>query len=242
MDETKDDLRQEEERSAAKTDLNADKKKKKLTKTEKWFRTMRRIYFWFLSRFAFKYKRYGERLKYNDRAYLIVGNHLYKTDVIPAAICTDRVVHFMAKSELFEKGWNKWFTKKCECIPVSRDGSDVRALMQSMKYLKAGEFVCCFPEGTRNKSDELFLPFKSGAAAIAIKTKTPVLPMVQLKNYKKRKPILYGEPFEMTQFYDKKMTPELIAEADEFLRAKLEERYHALEKIVADEAAGKKRK
>lgn len=218
------------------------KKKKKPTKIEKWFRTMRRFYYGFL-RLFFKYKIYGHTEKFNDRAYIIVGNHLYKTDVIPAAISTDRVVHFMAKSELFEKGINKWFTAKCECIPVKRDGSDVRALMQSMKYLKAGDFVCCFPEGTRNKTDDLFLPFKGGAAAIAIKTKTPILPMLQLKGYaKKRKPILYGEPFELTEFYDTKLTPEVSAAADEALRQKLEDLYHELEVMVANDGKKKKKK
>ena len=124
----------------------------------------------------------------------------------------------------------KWFTKKSECIPVSRDGTDVRAIMQAIKYLKEGSVVCIFPEGTRNKTQEMFLPFKSGAAALAIKTKTPVISMVQIKKMRffRAMHIYYGEPFEFTEFYDKKLSQEDFDAADLILRHKLEECYFKL--------------
>lgn len=75
------------------------------------------------------------------------------------------------------------------------------------------------------------LPFKSGASVMAIKARVPIVPIMQ---YKKPKPfllnhILIGEPFEFTEYYDKKLTDELIREADEKLREKLLEmrREHA---------------
>lgn len=218
-------------------------KKKKLTKFEKWFRTMRRFHRFCMKPF-YPYKKHGHVENFNDGAYIIVGNHLSVLDVIPAAMATDKPIHYMAKKELCEKGLGKWFTTKCECIPVNRDGNDVRAIMQSMKYLKNGEIVCCFPEGTRNKTDELFLPFKSGATALSIKTRTPIIPMVQVTKIKafRKQHILYGEPFEFTEYYDKKLTPEDIATCDEILRQKLEDMYYELKDMLDSKKKKKNKK
>lgn len=215
------------------TEENDTLKKHKLTKLEKWFKILRgfyRLVGWFL----LPAKKYGCTQKFNDRSYIIVGNHKSVLDVIPPVLVTDKPVHFMAKQGLFEKGLGKWFTRKCACIPVNRDGSDVRALMQAMKYLKEGSVVCIFPEGTRNKTDEMFLPFKSGAAALSIKTKTPIIPIVQVKKIKLfRKMRFYcGEPFELTEFYGAKLTQQDIERADEVLLQKLIELYRELENLT----------
>ena len=221
--------------------LSKEEKKaiKKQRKFERWFKFMRFIHFCVILPF-YPYKRYGMKKRYNDTPFIIVGNHLSVLDVIPAAMTTNKPIHYMAKKELFVKGVSKWFTKKCECIPVSRDGSDVRAMMQAMKYLKNDGVVCIFPEGTRNKTDDLFLPFKSGAAALSIKTKTPILPVVQITKIKafKKSHIFFGEPFEFTEFYDKKLTQEDIERADQMLRDKFEELYY----IMRDLRKSKKKK
>ena len=216
-------------------------KKEKPTKIYKWFRTMRRFYKIVL-RPIYPLKKYGHTELFDDRSYIIVGNHLSVLDVIPSALATSKPVYFMAKKELFEKGVGKWFTKKCQCIPVNRDGNDVRAIMEAMKHLKNGGIVNIFPEGTRNKSDDLFLPFKSGATALSIKTKSPIIPMIQVKKIKPfhRINVLFGEPFEFTEYYDKKLTDDDIKKCDEILRQKLEDMYHELEDILAAKKKKKK--
>ena len=182
----------------------------------------------------FPVKKYGHTEPFNDRSYIIVANHLSVLDVLPAAIATDRPVHFLAKKELFEKGIGKWFANKCECIPVSRDGTDVRAVMQAMKYLKEGSFVCIFPEGTRNKTGEMFLPFKSGAAALSIKTKTPIIPVVQVKKIKafRKMHVYYGEPFELTEFYGKNLLRKTSKKPTKVLFEKFKEFYRELESLI----------
>lgn len=221
------------ETPAENAETKQNNKKRKKTKLEKWFAFLhraQRVASWGL----FPVKKYGHTEPFNDRSYIIVANHLSVLDVLPAAIATDRPVHFLAKKELFEKGIGKWFANKCECIPVSRDGTDVRAVMQAMKYLKEGSFVCIFPEGTRNKTGEMFLPFKSGAAALSIKTKTPIIPVVQVKKIKafRKMHVYYGEPFELTEFYGKKLTQEDVEKADEVLFEKFKEFYRELESLI----------
>lgn len=213
--------------------MSEKKEKKKLTKFQKWFRFLDRMLKSIL-RPVFPVKKYGHTEPFNDRAYLFVSNHMSNMDIVPTKLATDRTIHFLAKKELFQKGITKWFTKKCECIPVNRDGNDVRALMQAMKYLKNGENVAVFPEGTRNRTEEPFLPFKSGAAAIAVRTRTPVVPIVQVKKLRlfHKIHVLYGEPFEFTEYYDKKLTEEDIATCDEILVNKMLELHSELKEIL----------
>lgn len=214
--------------------------KKKLTKYEKWFRFMHRIHHIIIKPF-YPYKKYGHTAPFNDRAYIIVSNHKSMLDVVPAAVTTDRPVHFIAKKELWDNKIGKWFAVKCECIPVNRDGGDVRAMMQAMKYLKNGENVCIFPEGTRNKTEDTFLPFKSGAAALAIRTKTPVICIVQSgKKVFRKSYVLYDEPFEFTEFYDKKLTPEELEKCDGLLLERMTALYGRLNDII-NKKSGKKK-
>ena len=118
----------------------------------------------------------------------------------------------------------------------------MRAVMQAMKYLKNGEIVCIFPEGTRNKTEDIFLPFKSGAAALSIKTKTPIVPMIQVRKIKvfKRSHVLYGEPFEFSEYYDKKLTEQDIKEADEKLRERMLDLYNRLNEMLNSKKRKKK--
>ena len=151
---------------------------------------------------------------------------------------TNNPVHFLAKKDLFEKGLMKKFVTKCQCIPVSRDGTDVKAVMQAMKYLKSGESIAIFPEGTRNKSKEIFLPFKSGAAAISIKTKTPIVPIIQLRKprFLRRSYVAFGEPLEFTDYYGKRLTEEDVKICD----AKLTEAMLGLYNELSDKVNRKK--
>lgn len=211
----------------------AKKEKKKLNAVTKWFRTLRRA-IPFLYRPFFPYKKHGHTEPFTDREYIFVGNHLSVLDVVFPVTCTNRAVHFMAKNSLFEKGLMKKFVTKSECIPVNRDGTDVKAIMQAMKYLKKGECLGIYPEGTRNKTNERFLPFKGGATAISIKTKTPIIPIVQVKKIRifRKTHMLIGEPMEFTEFYDKRLTEDDIQKCEDILRDNFNEMYDRLNEIL----------
>ena len=218
------------------------KEKQKLNAVSKWFRTLRRAVP-FLYRPFFPYKKHGHTELFTDRAYIFVGNHLSVLDVVFPAVSTNRAVHYMAKKSLFEKGLMKKFVTKCECIPVNRDGTDVKAVMQAMKYLKNGECIGIYPEGTRNKTTERFLPFRGGATAISIKTKTPIIPLVQVKKIRifRKAHVLIGEPIEFTEYYDKRLTEEDIQKCDDILRDKLYEMYDQLAEILSKKKKGRKK-
>lgn len=173
----------------------------------------------------FPYKKHGNLTRHNSGPLIIVGNHYSIWDVIPAAMATDRAVHFMAKSELAGIKLGKWKIGQAaldwlQCIVVKRDGTDVQAVKTSLRYLKNGEVVNIFPEGTRNHSYDSFLPFHGGAAALAIKTKAPIVPVIEVERLRflHRVDVIYGDPIYLTKYYDKKLTADQMEQVDEWLR------------------------
>ena len=162
---------------------------------------------------------YGNR-KVKDGAYIYVSNHYGLMDPAYVAATTWEGIHFVGKKEIFESKILGGIARKAKAISVNRDGNDVRGLLDCFKCLKNGDKICIYPEGTRNKTDQELLPFHHGAAIMSIKCKTPIIPIVIYSKPKffRRTDILIGEPFELTEYYNKKLSDEEMAQADEYLR------------------------
>ena len=113
--------------------------------------------------------------------------------------------------------------RKAKSISVNRDGNDVRGLLDCFKCLKNGEKLGIFPEGTRNKTKEEMLPFRHGAAVMAIKCKAPIIPVVIYERPKlfRCTHILVGDAIELTDYYDRKNSEEDLSAADEYIRQKM---------------------
>ena len=64
------------------------------------------------------------------------------------------------------------------------------------------------------------LPFHHGAATMAIKTKTPVVPIVTYKRPRwfRMTHVLIGEPIDLSMYYDRKLTEEEMQAADDKIR------------------------
>ncbi|MBO5411973.1 MAG: 1-acyl-sn-glycerol-3-phosphate acyltransferase [Clostridia bacterium] len=168
------------------------------------------------------YRFYGNK-KVKDGACIYICNHYTIFDVIYPAVTTKEGIHFIAKKPIFDAPIIGGLARKIKAISVNRDGSDVRALLDCFKCLKNNEKICVFPEGTRNKTDAEMLPFQGGAAMMAIRQHTPIVPMLIYKKPRlfRMTHILIGEPFELSEYYGRKLTEEEIAEADEKLRDRL---------------------
>lgn len=131
---------------------------------------------------------------------LIVGNHKHVYDQCLTIMATKRVIHYMAKKEYFE-GKLAWLFKLVGCISVDRSIKDEVAKNKAISILNKNGAVGLFPEGTRNKTDKLLLPFKFGAVSMAKKTNALIVPFAITGDYKfrsKNLKIRYGEPFYAT--------------------------------------------
>lgn len=114
---------------------------------------------------------------------ILAGNHRHIFDPCMPIISTKRPVHYMAKKELFS-GIFGWFFKLVGCIPVDRGHDNTLAKNEAIKVLEEGKVLGIFPEGTRNKTNDILLPFKYGAVSMSKKTNAYIVPFAITGKYK----------------------------------------------------------
>ena len=157
---------------------------------------------------------------------LIVGNHKHIYDQCLTIMATKRVIHYMAKKEYFD-GKMAWFFKLVGCIPVDRSIKDHNATDKALKVLNSGGAIGLFPEGTRNKTKDVFLlPFKFGTVSMAKKTNATIIPFGLTGNYKfrsKNLTIRYGTPFRVGDMDLEDANKKLYEEVERLMRKNLKE-------------------
>ncbi len=183
----------------------------------------------------FPAKIYGKKNKKIKGKLIFCGNHRSNLDIVTHLVRCPTIQYTLAKKELFHPKFWGWILKAIGGIEIDRDGADLNALKTCMKKLKMGKKLFIFPEGTRNTTDAELLPLKSGTALLAIKTKTPIVPVAFYRKKNKvfhKTYILYGEPFELSQFYNVKLNEKTLKNADDVLRDKMLENIHNLQNIL----------
>lgn len=108
---------------------------------------------------------------------VIAGNHLSYADPVLLWCKSPRPVHFMARSNLWDTTFLGWALDQFWAFPVKRGAADREALSQAGAYLKAGEPVGIFPEGTRRFKRAEDDDARGGAAFIALRNEVPLLPV-----------------------------------------------------------------
>ena len=154
-------------------------------------------------------------------------NHYTKVDsFIPCFALFKKEAHILAKQELFKAPIAGWFLHKMGAIPVRRGEADIDAVKNVLGVLKGGKKLLIFPEGTRNKEGtQDMAEFKTGTARFAIKTKSPIVPMLYYSSPKlfRRNWLYVGEPFTLDEYYDSARTAEQMHAATEIVREKMDE-------------------
>ena len=130
----------------------------------------------FISFFLFPIKIYGKENIPIDSNFIIVSNHVSNLDPVIIPLCLTRRINFMAKESLFRVFFIGTYIRLLGAYPIRRNKSDIGAIKETLKRLKAGNPVLMFPQGTRvlNQNTKSVQP---GVGFIVRKSNLPVLPL-----------------------------------------------------------------
>lgn len=121
----------------------------------------------------------GEENISKDTAVLYVGNHRSYYDIILTYVRVPRPTGYVAKIEMLKIPLLSIWMKNLHCLFLDRKDikQGLKTILAGVDLVKNGISVCIFPEGTRNKTKDTFLPFHDGSFKIAEKGGVPVIPM-----------------------------------------------------------------
>lgn len=152
----------------------------------------------------------GEENVPKDTPVLYVGNHRSFYDIILTYVRVPRPTGYVAKKEMLKVPLLSVWMRRLHCLFLDRADvkQGLKTILEAIEKTKEGISICIFPEGTRNKVNDSFLPFHDGSFKIAEKGKIPVVPMTivnssaifedQMPRIKKATVILeYGKPVDM---------------------------------------------
>ncbi len=149
---------------------------------------------------------------------ILCANHIGQLDMFFIGYKIKRLVHFMAKAELFNSRIVAWFLKGVGAFPVKRGTGDIGAAKTVYKLLKSGKIVGILPEGTRTRGkDPGNIKVKAGAAMFAVNAGVPILPVGVDGSYKffTKVRVVIGKPYRIETDPEKKLTPEELADLSE---------------------------
>ena len=115
-----------------------------------------------------------------DEPVLFIGNHRSYFDILITYARCKRLTGYIAKKEMLSIPLLSTWMKRLYCLFLDRSNpkEGLKTILQAIDYIKQGISICIFPEGTRNKVEELsLLPFHNGSFKIADKTGCAIIPM-----------------------------------------------------------------
>jgi 1-acyl-sn-glycerol-3-phosphate acyltransferase len=160
---------------------------------------------WFIYKLLFNITVVGLENVPKDGGLVICANHRTNHDPVVVAASQKRQVSFMAKEELLKLPIIGFVLLKIGVFPVKRGSGDIGAVRKAVEIIKNGGVLSVFPEGTRNKTKDLLIEFKTGAALIAYRANADIQPCAIIGSYKlfSKVTIIYGNPIYLKKFGEK---------------------------------------
>ena len=121
----------------------------------------------------------GEENVPKDTAVLYVGNHRSYFDILLTYVRVPRPTGYVAKKEMAKYPLLSNWMRYLHCLFLDRKNvkEGLKTILTAIDKVKSGISICIFPEGTRNKTADTFLPFHEGSFKIAEKGDVPIVPM-----------------------------------------------------------------
>ena len=115
-----------------------------------------------------------------DEPVLYAGNHRSIFDIVVTYPLLPRLTGYVAKKEVEKVPLLATWMRNLNCLFLDRASTKegLKVILAAIEHVKNGISICIFPEGGRNKGEELsILPFKDGALKISTKTNCAIIPM-----------------------------------------------------------------
>lgn len=154
----------------------------------------------------------GEENVPKDEAVLYVANHRSYFDILVTYIRVPRPTGYVAKKEMLQYPLLRDWMRCLHCLFLDRNDlkQGMKTILEGIEKVKSGISICIFPEGTRNKNSDTFLPFHEGSFKIADKSGCAIIPMTlnntaavfedHMPKIKKTHVVLeYGKPIYMSE-------------------------------------------
>jgi 1-acyl-sn-glycerol-3-phosphate acyltransferase len=125
------------------------------------------------------FKTHNREIIDKNRSYIFVINHTSFMDAPAIAMSTPIQLRALGKKELSRIPVFGFITSRVAVwVDRSNPESRKKSLTKLVKTLNKGISILVAPEGTRNNSDQVLLPFFNGPFRLAIETGVPILPLV----------------------------------------------------------------
>jgi len=109
--------------------------------------------------------------------YIIAANHQSYLDFVTVLSCWPDRLYFLAAEKFFISNFWRPLVEYTGQIRVDRDSKDKSAsMLAAAEYLKEGNIIAIFPQGTRSRDGRIGRTF-TGVAKLAIQSGVPVIPV-----------------------------------------------------------------
>ena len=147
----------------------------------------------------FPIKRIGKKnlKELKGKNFIVACNHMSNMDAIMLDIKFFKKFRYLAKKELFEKKATGAFMRALGAVSVDRKQADPKAIKEIFRLIGDNKKIAIFPQGTRAKTVNIEDgSAKEGVAMFAIRTNTPVVPMMYDRKIKpfRRTRLIIGAP------------------------------------------------
>lgn len=121
----------------------------------------------------------GEENVPKDQAVLYVANHRSYFDILLTYVRVPRITGYISKIEVQRIPLLRNWMRNLHCLFLDRQDikQGLQTILAGIDKLKSGISMCIFPEGTRNKENDTFLPFHGGSFKLAEKSGCPIIPI-----------------------------------------------------------------
>lgn len=121
----------------------------------------------------------GEENVPADEPVLYIGNHRSFFDIVITYARCPRLTGYISKLSMKKVPLLSIWMTRLHCLFLDREDirEGLKTILAGIDNIKNGISMCIFPEGTRNKTDELLLPFKEGSFKMAEKSGCAIIPM-----------------------------------------------------------------